>query len=152
MIAKTTAHRLIFLTAIGLSVGIIVSCTPREKEYSVTIISKHPVSKFDSEKKKVFKAPNDTSAFKEACQTYWIHKIVALENNKRYEGYDVVDPSPVPFYFMVDSKDGRVVTYDKEEAERLTEETVKYFKVKIAAIDTIVPFIKQPKEKPAEIY
>ena len=128
------------------------SCSS-DKDYKVSISLMDPETKVISEKILMIKAPNDSSAFKTGCSQYWSQKASTLEVNKMFEGTPNYPPLPIPFYFSVESKDGRTIGFSKEEAERLTYETVNYFQTKVIPfIDTITPMIKKPKQKPAQIY
>lgn len=141
-------RKLFYLMALIFGL-LIISCSS-DKEYVVRIDSMDAETRATTEKSITIEAGSDSSAFKTACSYYWAHKSTALEMNKRFEG----SPAwPVPFYFSVEDKQGSVVSYSKEEAERITFDIVNYYQTKVLPkIDTITPYSKKPKEEPAKIY
>lgn len=135
-----------------LLILLLSGCTTG-KEYVVKISMMDPETKATTEKVVNIKAADDTSAFKRGCSEYWLQKAVALETNKTFEGTAGYHPSAIPFFFSVTSKNGMVVNYPKEQAERLTYQTVNHYITKvIPSIDTIIPIAKRPKKEAAKIY
>lgn len=131
----------------------VFSCCKSDREYIVKIAAMDADTKETTEKLTLVKAASDSSAFIRACKEYWVQKVVALEINKRFEGSPGYVPSPIPFFFSVESKDGRTITFPKEEAERMTFQTVNYYQTRVIPfIDTIIPMAKKPKKEPANIY
>lgn len=126
-------------------------CHSREQSYNVEISLMDPESKATTSITKHIKAINDTAAYEMACQAYWIEKLVALESNRRFEGYNTQKQS-IPFYFNVNNAQGIPVIFDKENAERITKKLMDYVKTKLNEIDTIVPLKHKPKKEQANIY
>lgn len=130
----------------------LVGCAS-DKKYTVLIDSMDPETKLVTEKKENVFSKDDTSAFKLACSRYWANKSVALKMNREFLGTTGYVPMPIPFFFSVETAQGLTVSFDKEEAERLTRSIVTYYNEKvIPAIDTITPLKDRPKSEPAKIY
>lgn len=135
-----------------LFIMFLASCS-EEKEYKVIISKMHPETKATRDEVLMIKADGDTAAFQQGCKEYWLKKSVALEMNKKFEGTSGFIYELVPFYFSVETKEGSVIVFPSDVAERITAQTVNYYKEKvIPAIDTITPFAKRPKEESAKIY
>jgi len=131
---------------------VFVSCSSN-KDYLVRISSMDPETKITTEKTIEFKALSDSAAFKAGCSNYWSQKASVLEVNKTFEGTPGYSVMPIPFFFSVESKEGRIISYPKEESERMTFDVVQYYQTKVLPrIDTITPQVKKPKTEPAKIY
>jgi len=126
---------------------LISGCTD-QKKYNLKIYSKHTDTKEEKEEIRKLTSINDSSAYKRACEEYWILKSAKMTVYKKTEF-----PDYIPFYFSLERDNGSSVSYSKEEAERLTQEIVDYFKNKVMpGIDTITPYSKLPKSEPPKIY
>lgn len=127
MTARSTTHRLLFLTAIGLS---LVGCSPK-KEYILSISKTDPETHRRTTERETFKATNDTSAYKEAYHKFWIKKLSAAELNKNYSN---VSTWEVPESFTLTDVEGLPISYSETESARLTADWANYFEKKFEEV------------------
>lgn len=118
------------------------------KKYSVEIISMDKVTRNEKAETIYFASNNDTTAFENAVQNYWIKKSTIKRLNKEFE-----QSAPEPFYFQLMDKNGNPIHFPADISEKLSEPIIKYMKDSVLPkIDTLTPYSKRPNEKTPNIY
>jgi|GEM_PF-6893994 len=137
--------------------AIVVGCIDKKEEYNIEEYTM-TISYMDaethikkSERTVIIPANDDTTAYKEAVDRYWAHKAAILITNK--DRRETADHLPVPYYFTLAGSGNRVISFEKEKAERLAAWTLRYIRDStLSKFDTITSLINGRAKEPANIY